>query len=157
FLAWLKDPRVLDSEIIRSFNRLPGRFVTRTREQITDDRRWYSSTFFNEVQRPCGLDDGLLSRYALPGRDRQHQLVLNRLLGEPRFGRRERLLVHLTQQEIGTNLGRSLATSDEPGPAGLSPRLRQTLEALLEGDSEKQVALRLGVGVRTAHEYVVAL
>jgi hypothetical protein len=157
FLSWLKDPSVLDSETIRGFNQLPGQFVTRTREQFTDDRTWYGSCFFNEAMRPSGLDRGLLSRYAFPGRDCHHEVVLNRLLGERPFGRRERRLVHLLHQELVPHLGRGLATWEEPGPAGLSPRLRQALEALLGGDGEKQAALRLGVGARTLHEYVVAV
>jgi DNA-binding CsgD family transcriptional regulator len=39
----------------------------------------------------------------------------------------------------------------------LSPRLRQTLECLLEGDGEKQVAARLGLSRHTVHDYVTAL
>jgi DNA-binding CsgD family transcriptional regulator len=157
YLAWPKDPAALNSPFLQSFHSVPGRFVTRTRQELTGDRDWYTSAFVNEVLRPSGLDDALLSQYAPPGRDWQHELVLNRLLGDPPFGRRECLLVHLCQAEVVPLLGRALATSSEVGPAGLSPRLRQTLEALLEGDSEKQAALRLGVGVRTVHEYVLAL
>ena len=41
--------------------------------------------------------------------------------------------------------------------AGLSRRLRQTLERLLLGDSEKQVASRLGLSTLTVHGYVKAL
>jgi DNA-binding NarL/FixJ family response regulator len=40
---------------------------------------------------------------------------------------------------------------------GLSPRLRQTLEALLVGDSEKQVAIKLKVSPHTVHVYVKRL
>ena len=39
----------------------------------------------------------------------------------------------------------------------LPPRLRQTLDCLLDGDSEKQVAARLGLSRHTVHEYVKAL
>lgn len=39
----------------------------------------------------------------------------------------------------------------------LSRRLRQTLEALLTGDSEKQVAAKLGLSRHTVHIYVKAL
>jgi DNA-binding CsgD family transcriptional regulator len=35
--------------------------------------------------------------------------------------------------------------------------LRQTLGRLLEGDSEKQAALHLGLSRHTVHEYVTAL
>ena len=41
--------------------------------------------------------------------------------------------------------------------ATLAPRLSQTLEALLDGDSEKQVALRLGISKHTVHVYVKLL
>ncbi len=39
----------------------------------------------------------------------------------------------------------------------LSPRERQTLEHLLEGNSEKQIAARLGISRHTVHVYVKAL
>jgi DNA-binding NarL/FixJ family response regulator len=65
--------------------------------------------------------------------------------------------VHLFHQELVPHFGGRLATPRERGPAGLSPRLRQALECLLEGDSEKQAALRLGVAPRTLHEYVIAV
>jgi FixJ family two-component response regulator len=39
----------------------------------------------------------------------------------------------------------------------LTPRLRQTLELLLQGDSEKQVAFRLGLSRHTVHDYVKSL
>jgi DNA-binding NarL/FixJ family response regulator len=40
---------------------------------------------------------------------------------------------------------------------GLSPRHSQTLERLLAGDSEKQIAARLRVSRNTVHVYVTAL
>jgi DNA-binding CsgD family transcriptional regulator len=39
----------------------------------------------------------------------------------------------------------------------LPPRHRQTLERLLAGDSEKQIAARLGISPHTVHQYVKAL
>jgi DNA-binding NarL/FixJ family response regulator len=44
-------------------------------------------------------------------------------------------------------------------PAGLklSPRMRQTLERLLAGDSEKQIAAKLEVSPHTVHVYVKSL
>jgi DNA-binding CsgD family transcriptional regulator len=157
FLARLKDPRVLNNLVVQRFHELPGGCVTRTRQQLVDDRPYYASAYHNEMHKPWGLDHGLLSRHTSPGQDWQHELALVRALGDPPFGRRECRLIQLMHSEIVPLVGRALATAEEAGPAGLSPRLRQTLEALLEGDSEKQAAARLGVGVRTAHEYVVAV
>jgi DNA-binding CsgD family transcriptional regulator len=39
----------------------------------------------------------------------------------------------------------------------LSPRMKQTLQRLLAGDSEKQIAARLGLSRHTVHVYVKAL
>ena len=44
-----------------------------------------------------------------------------------------------------------------PTVPGLSPRVQQTLRRLLAGDSEKQIAGRMGVSPHTVHVYVKAL
>lgn len=41
--------------------------------------------------------------------------------------------------------------------SSLAPRIRQVLACLLEGDSEQQVAARLGLTRGTTHQYVKAL
>jgi DNA-binding NarL/FixJ family response regulator len=41
--------------------------------------------------------------------------------------------------------------------ARLSPRMQQTLQSLLAGDSEKQCAQKLGLSQHTVHVYVKAL
>lgn len=42
-------------------------------------------------------------------------------------------------------------------PVSLSPRMRQTLERLLAGDSEKEIAARLRLSPHTVHVYVKTL
>jgi DNA-binding NarL/FixJ family response regulator len=157
FLAWLRDPWVLNNLVVQRFHQLTGPCVTRTRQQLVEDRPYYASEYHNQMHRPFGLNHALLSQCAPAGRDWQHELALVRAVGDPPFSRRECRVVQLFQLELGPLIGPALATTDEVGPGGLSPRLRETLECLLEGDSEKQAALRLGVGVRTLHEYVVAV
>jgi DNA-binding CsgD family transcriptional regulator len=154
FLAMLKDPAVLNNLVMRRFHQLTAPCVTRTRQHLVEDRPYYASAFHNECHRPFGLDHGLLSRNQPPGRDWHHELSLERVQGAPPFGRRECRLMHLFQLEIGPLLGGALATPEEPP---LSPRQRQTLTALLEGDSEKQAARRLGLSVNTVHGYVTSL
>ena len=61
---------------------------------------------------------------------------------------------------LGARLNGDLpADSAPPIPANLklSPRMRQTLDRLLAGDSEKQIALKLGVSPHTIHVYVKSL
>ena len=49
-------------------------------------------------------------------------------------------------------------SAPKPDPiAGLTPRHVQTLQRLLAGDSEKQIARHLGVSHHTVHVYVKAL
>jgi DNA-binding CsgD family transcriptional regulator len=54
-------------------------------------------------------------------------------------------------------LGRQFSAPPPDLTAGLSPRHRQTLQRMLVGDSEKQVAGHLGVSPHTVHVYVKAL
>ncbi len=46
------------------------------------------------------------------------------------------------------------AASQDPVTVELSPRLSQTLALLLQGDSEKQVAIKLKLKRNTVHSYV---
>ena len=51
--------------------------------------------------------------------------------------------------EPGPLIARAMVSATEQRPVKLSPRLRQTLACLLEEDSEKQVADRLGLSHAT--------
>lgn len=50
-----------------------------------------------------------------------------------------------------------VATGSDGGGVRLSPRERETLELLLTGAPQKQIADRMGVTTHTAHDYVKAL
>ena len=54
-------------------------------------------------------------------------------------------------------LGSQFAKPWAAGQDGLSPRHLQTLQRLLEGDSEKEIAFRWGVSPNTVHVYVKGL
>jgi DNA-binding NarL/FixJ family response regulator len=67
---------------------------------------------------------------------------------------KRRLLVEVCKV-FGEHVG---AAGDGPGAEfGLPPRLRQTLTHLVRGDSEKEVANRLGLSQHTIHVYVKQL
>jgi DNA-binding CsgD family transcriptional regulator len=74
------------------------------------------------------------------------------LQGADEAGRRRRLLAELCKV-IGAQLSGGVAGE----AVGLSPRMRQTLERLIAGDSEKQIAGRLKVSQNTVHVYVKQL
>lgn len=54
-------------------------------------------------------------------------------------------------------LGAEFSAPSPDVAEGLPPRHAQTLRRLLAGDSEKQIALHLGVSPHTVHVYVKAL
>jgi DNA-binding NarL/FixJ family response regulator len=65
-------------------------------------------------------------------------------------------------QLLATVLQRLDQLPDKPAPGmpsgiSLSPRLRETLDCLLEGHSEKEAAERLQLSPATIHQYVIAL
>ena len=58
---------------------------------------------------------------------------------------------------IGAQIGAGEVASSLSADPSLSPRLQQTLERLLAGDSEKQIAARLALSRHTVHVYVKSL
>lgn len=74
------------------------------------------------------------------------------------FGVRSRAqLLARALQQLGLEYLDVILSATQSGPALLSPRLQATLVCLLEGDSEKGVAERLGLSPTTVHQYVSAL
>jgi DNA-binding CsgD family transcriptional regulator len=133
-----------------------GDLVTRTRRQLVSDHTWYRSPAY-EYRRPANLDNQLTSICSIAGGPEFSVITLSRSPGEREFSPREQRLLSFFHQELGRLIGRSLVSATEPNPDSLSPRLRQTLACLLEGDSEKQVASRLGLSEATTHQYVTTL
>src|SRR5262249_44250777 len=141
--------------VFTPLGQLTGRVVTRTRRQLVDDGSWYRSVSFNEYRKPAGADHCLYTLFALPTAGRYSLIGLHRPVCAQEFGARERRLLHLFHTELGRLVGTVLA--DTSPAEGLSPRLRQVLACLLEGDGEKQVAARLRLSGPTVHQYVTAL
>jgi DNA-binding NarL/FixJ family response regulator len=143
--------------IFRALRRLHGRHVTRSRRELVPDGAWYRSVTYNDYRRPAKVDDHVTSVYQVSDGGVVNVVVVGRAPGEREFSPREQCLLSFFHAELGRLIGRSLVSATEPRPDTLSPRLRQTLACLLEGDSEKQAASRLGLSPATTHEYVTAL
>jgi DNA-binding CsgD family transcriptional regulator len=154
--AYHRDLGPHQDPIFQALQRIPGRLVTRTRQQLVSDAVWYRSRAW-EYQRLNGVAEQLASVCQVSDDGAIAVLTLFRAAGERGFSAREQRLASFFFGELGRLVGNSLVGATEPGPDKLSPRLRQTLACLLEGDSEKQVAARLGLSYATAHQYVTAL
>lgn len=136
-----------------------GGLVTHTLHELIEERQWRRSEHFNEYRLPGRVDGCLYSYFSLPsaGKDVIDVIELYGALGNRPFDQRERRLVLYFHHELAQLVGRQLAAAGDPSLSTLPPRLQDVLMRLLEGDSEKQVAVGLGLGRSTIHEYVTAL
>ncbi len=127
---------------------------TALREEIRGDDEWYRSPIFNDVFRPAHLDGFVMSFSLNAQTGSLVMLVTSQDASDSAPTSRAQAIVALLMRQIAPLVGTSLATRAQNGLRGLSPRLRQTLERLLAGDSEKQVARQLDLHPATVHEYV---
>src|SRR5262245_7325027 len=157
YRAYLRELGPRDKPIFEALRHVPGRLVIRSRRQLISDTAWYRSVAWNEYRRRIKIDDQLTSLYRVPDTGAISVIALHRAQGERPFSPREHRLLSFFHEELGPLIGRSLVSALEPSLERLSPRLGQTLACLLEGDSEKQVAARLGLSWQTVHQYVTTL
>ncbi|MFO0878010.1 MAG: LuxR C-terminal-related transcriptional regulator [Gemmataceae bacterium] len=129
------------------------------RAQVIDDHEWYRSVHYNEFRRPARSDSSLYFGYTMAehGPDVILAFALTRTLNDREFTEHDRQFCYWLLHEIRPLVGKQLAAPGESSGAKLPTRLQQTLQCLLEGDSEKQAAVRLGISKATVHEYVTAL
>jgi DNA-binding CsgD family transcriptional regulator len=157
FAGVMREGDASSHPVTAPLHRLSGRVITRTRRQLVDDATWYRSAFFNEHVKPIRIDHCVNSLCELPAAGTFNLIGLHRAPGERDFSGRERRLLHLFHGELGLLVGTPLVAAGAGDLAGLSPRLRQTLDCLLDGDAEKRVAARLGLSLPTVHQYVTML
>lgn len=136
--------------------------LVRSHEQLVEPRRYRQSEFFNDYFRPSRFEDRIFCFWRSPSDyDPEGKLwfgtTFHRGVGDRPFSRRERRLVHLVHSELRPLLGTKLVPCRGFVDRPLSPRLRQTLELLLAGRSEKQIADKCRLAKSTVNEYVAAL
>jgi DNA-binding CsgD family transcriptional regulator len=128
--------------------------VIAVRPQLIPDRSWYASPVYNDYRRPAGIDGYILSSVVNPATGSQIRLAVSQDAGDRAPTARATAVVSLLNRRLAPLVGTVLLTRRQAGMHGLSPRLRQTLDALLAGRSEKQIAADLGISQTTVHEHV---
>jgi len=99
----------------------------------------------------------MLSQYPLAHLGAVDQLGVHQMFGREHFTAAQHRLLRLLHVELG-RLWMKDALKDARDPnCQLPPRLAQTLAALQDGCSEKEVSNRLGISQHTVHNYVKAL
>lgn len=136
---------------------MQGGAVGFTRRMVVPDEPWYASDFFTRYVEPTGADDFVIGVTPAPQLRGLLNVSVMRAIDAPPAEHRAAATLAILAQELVPLIGTRLALADQKSMAGLSPRQRETLELLLEGLSEKQVARELGVKLSTAHSYVVQL
>ncbi len=128
---------------------------TAVRRQIVGDREHYASDYYRDYLSPIHIDDSLCSFHELP--DGSFDAVtLHRRSRDRPWSPREVELLTLVHREAATMVGGELA-SGEGYRLPLAPRLQETLDATLDGLSEKEIAARMRLSEHTVHQYVKAL
>lgn len=156
YLDYLRDGQVSlpDPSVPLVARALDDRICTLSRGQLITDRAWYREPHVQEYRRACGLDAFMHS--VRVDRDAGYVISLHRPWGARPFSERERRLVDLFHRESRALVPAPPPPSgaESPLPSPLPPQLQRTLEALLRGLSEKEVAAELGLSQHTVHEYV---
>jgi DNA-binding CsgD family transcriptional regulator len=127
--------------------------VTARREELIGDRDWYRSEYVDNVRRKWGIDHVMYATRVNGGGAVGFSFA--RGIGQRPFSAEERNLVQLLNEEFGELL-RSEAPRHplEARREALAPRVRQTLDLLLQGASSKEIAEAMGLAVNTVNQYV---
>lgn len=132
--------------------------VARPREVMTA-REWSGDENVPKLRKPRGLDDQMVGTYFFDPNTAVH-VGIGRSIRMPRFDERSRGLLRLffggahgwiREQLLGTGW------IEVEGGAKLSPRESDVVRLLLTDLSEKQIADRLSLTVRSAHQYVTTV
>ncbi|MGE3247929.1 MAG: helix-turn-helix transcriptional regulator [Beijerinckiaceae bacterium] len=136
----------------------PKRFIVASIGNLVDPESFFGSEFYVEYMQPADVGDQLICIFEIAGSagERYNLHTCLRARNEPLFTESERRLMRLLTFELSGLVGARLADSCDP-VAGLTPRLRQALELLLDGLGEAEAARRLGVASGTFHKYVVEI
>jgi len=129
-------------------------WVTAPRSEMTDEAAYHAAPCYLKSRKPLDCDDYIVSIRMVDLPRRPEGVTIDRARGERAFGPREVAILKLLHDEIGPLVGVRLATEEHLCRDGLSKRLLETLSLLLQGLSEKQVAAKLDLSVKTVHEYV---
>ncbi|MGD8454365.1 MAG: helix-turn-helix transcriptional regulator [Phycisphaerae bacterium] len=126
--------------------------LIRTRPQMAESRAWLHRPDL-DPWRTLNCEHFICSNQYLPSARCVHLVILTRSGREQPFNELDRRVVALFHAE----LGRLWRQGCEEAGVPLSPALQQTLELLLDGLSEPQIVVRLGLSPHTIHDHVKRL
>ncbi|MEM1013022.1 MAG: helix-turn-helix transcriptional regulator [Planctomycetota bacterium] len=130
---------------------------TRRLEELGGLDLFHSTVSYENVHAATGMCDYVACFRMLPQIGMMAVATTSKTNTRRAISARGVAVTRLLWDEMQPLIGTRLATLDQPSRHGLSPRLVQTLDALLDGLSEKHAAARLGISPTTIHQYVGTL
>lgn len=125
-----------------------GVFVA-TVDDLMPRRTWYEAPWVTDCAHPARLDHFLATTVVIDGRREVEGIAFMRALGDKPFSEEDRDLLELVHLECGRLF--------EANAPRVSPRMHATLEQLMTGAPDKEIAGRLNLSVHTVRQYVKAL
>lgn len=126
----------------------------RPRADYVSDREWYSCFSYQGILSALGADHGLFCLLPVSGTTDDHCcLWILRHFGARDFNGRECAVTAEAMAMVAPLIGGPLSRLHEPSPADLPPLARRVLRCLLEGNTDKQAASRLGITRHTVNQY----
>jgi DNA-binding CsgD family transcriptional regulator len=124
------------------------------RSEICPDTSWYRSIVFNEYRKPAFNDGFVMSFLMHRQTGRCSHLGMHQDLADRAPSERAKAITSLVHHRIAPLIDTVLSNEQHRSRRGLTPRLQQTLDHLLNGLSEKQIAAELDLSLPTVHEYI---
>jgi DNA-binding CsgD family transcriptional regulator len=142
--------------LMRSCPSRVGGVVTARRQDVVATHAWRASAFVQDHLGPARLDHPLFSRRRLNSAAVQG-LGFYRASSDRPFTEEDRALLHLFHLECGPLPAARPSTDNDARRATLAPREAQTLDLLLAGHTDKEIADRLGIRGHTVNHYTKSI
>jgi DNA-binding CsgD family transcriptional regulator len=141
-------------ELMRRLGKHPKRErITATNKELLPQRTWDRSSWVNEYARPAGLDYFLSS--VLPIEDGVVEATgFMREASDTPFNAEDREVLHLFLDGSGRMFRERVTPKVPVSTVALAPRVCEAFAQLLTGAADKEIAVRLGISVHTARQYV---
>jgi len=131
--------------------------VCLARSDVLTEREWARSDDAR-ISEAIGTDHAVFCFRSIPGVAGVHSaLQFHREANRRDFSRRDAAFVRESHAALIALVGGPLARFNEPSSRDLPVRVRRVLACLLEGDGDKQIAVRLGLSAHTVNEYTKAI
>jgi DNA-binding CsgD family transcriptional regulator len=129
------------------------------RSDFIAERAWHALPDYRLIRQWLGIDHRLWCFQSIGDADSDERsgIILARVHGRRDFSGRDRTIVREALAASAPLVGGALARFADPSPMDLADRAREVLACLLEGDADKQVAVRLGLSQYTVNQYTKAI